>query len=405
MDTPAPEVSSPLAPVAPAERVELLDIFRGFALLGVLIANMRGFSGPLAAFFDNTLMWQEPVNRALQFLIDTFVTGKFIMIFSFLFGVGVAIQIERAASRSLSFLTRRFGFLLGLGLIHMFLLWWGDILVTYSVFGLVLLLFRNRQSKTLLYWAAGFHMWPIVVFGGMTLASLIKGGFPLTPQVTPEELARIILVYSTGSYFDILPERVKEARQILALMPLLGTQILGVFVFGVWVWRKGILRELGSHQELLVRCQRWGAGLGFPLTAAFMVFYLVTKPNPHEPTPEGLLVGVVSSIATPALSLFYLSTIARLVAVPWWRGALSHFAPVGRMALTNYLMQTLVCTWIFYGYGLGFFGRVGPWPGLALSVGIFAGQIVLSRIWLGRFSQGPAEAAWRGVTYARWRSS
>lgn len=403
MSTPVPEVLPPLSPVAPAERVELLDIFRGFALLGVLIANMRGFNGPMVAYFDHTLMWQEPVNRGVQFLVDTFVSGKFITIFSFLFGIGFAIQMERAASRPPGFLGRRYGFLLGLGAVHMFLLWWGDILLTYAVFGFALLLFRNRQPKTLLWWALGLYLWPLVMFGAGALASVLVADFPQQPPVKPEELARVIRVYATGSYLEILPERFKEAGTGLAFIPAFGPRLLGIFLLGLWVWRRGILRDLGSHREALVRWQWWGVAVGLPLAVGGEAFMLVAKPNPAQPSPAALLYFVVVSLAVPALSLFYLATVARLAAAPGWHGVVAHFAPVGRMALTNYLMQTLVCTGIFYGYGLGLYGKVGTLAGLALSLGIFAGQMVVSRIWLQRFGQGPAEAAWRWVTYARWR--
>ena len=409
MITPEPEVNVPalprLGPVAPAERVEMLDIFRGFALLGVLVANMRGFSGPMMAYFDHTLMWQEPVNRAAQFAVDAFVSGKFITIFSFLFGVGFAIQMERAEARPAGFLGRRFGALMALGLVHIFLLWWGDILLAYSVFGFALLLFRRREPKTLLWWAAILYLFPLLGFGMGALAAHFNPEAMKQPPADPAELARLIRVYATGGYGQILVERVKEAGQALMFIPFFGPRLLGLFLLGTWVWRKGILQDLASRETLLRRCQVWGFAVGLPLGLGGEIFMLLKAPVLSRPSLDGLVYFAVNSLAVPALSVAYLATVARLGAGGVWRERLHWFAPVGRMALTNYLMQTVVCTLIFYGYGLGWFGKVGPVAGLGLALVIYGGQMGLSRWWLGRWAQGPAEAAWRWVTYAGWRRS
>ena len=393
-----------LAPVAPGERIEALDVFRGFALLGVLIANMRGFSGPLAAYFDHSLMWQDPVSRAAQAFVDVFVSGKFITIFSFLFGIGFAIQIERAAARPPGFLLRRFGFLMALGLAHIYLFWWGDILLTYSVFGFGLLAFRNRQPRTLLWWAAGLYAWPLACFAGLALARAAGAAPPQPPLADAAELARVIEVYATGGYLEILRERAKEANTGLSFIPFFGPRLLGIFLLGMWVWRRGILHSLEGHAELLRRCRRWGLAAGLPLSLAAEAVMQTAKPNPAEASPASLAYFAITSVSMPAMSLFYLSWLAGLLGHPRWHGIVGRFAPVGRMALTNYLMQTAVCTLTFYGYGLGYFGKMGPLPGLGYALAVFAAQMALSRWWLGRWKQGPAEAAWRYVTYARWRA-
>ncbi|HRJ20808.1 MAG TPA: DUF418 domain-containing protein [Bryobacteraceae bacterium] len=407
MITPEPEFASPalprLGPVTPAERVEILDIFRGFALLGVLVANMRGFSGPMMAYFDHTLMWQEPANRAAQFVVDAFVSGKFITIFSFLFGVGFAIQMERAEARPAGFLGRRFGALMALGLVHIFLLWWGDILLAYSVFGFALLLFRRREPKTLLWWAAVLYLFPLLGFGMGALAAHFNPEAMKQPPADPAELARLIRVYATGGYGQILIERAKEAGQALMFVPFFGPRLLGLFLLGTWVWRRGILQGLANRETLLRRCQLWGFAVGLPLGLGGEVFMLVKAPVMSQPSLDGLVYFAVNSVAVPALSAAYLATVARLGAGGAGRKRVHWFAPVGRMALTNYLTQTVVCTMIFYGYGLGWFGKVGPIAGLGLALAIYGAQMGLSRWWLGRWRQGPAEAAWRWVTYAGWR--
>lgn len=405
MDAPAITPLPSFAPVSPAERIELLDIFRGFALLGVLIANMRGFNGPLAAYFDHSLMWQDAVSRATQSAINVLVSGKFITIFSLLFGIGVAIQLDRAASRPAGFLLRRFGFLMALGLAHIYLLWWGDILFTYSVFGFALILFRRRAPRTLLWWAAGLYVWPVVMYGSVVAVAILGSPMPAPPSMTPAELARVIEVYSSGSYLSILPEQIKQAGTALSFVPFFGPHLLGIFLFGLWLWRKGIVHGLSGRTELLRRCQRWGLLLGLPLSLAAEAFKMATNLSPGAPTPASLIYLAIASVSTPALSLLYLATIARAVSHPVWHAALLRFAPVGRTALTNYLAQTIVCILIFHGYGLGLFGRVAPLAGMGLSLLIFAGQLQASRVWLSRFAQGPVESLWRSVTYARWRQA
>jgi uncharacterized protein len=365
MDAPVTTPHPVLAPVPPAERIELLDIFRGFALLGVLIANMRGFNGPLAAYFDHSLMWQDTVSRATQSVINVLVSGKFITIFSLLFGAGVAIQLDRAASRPAGFLLRRFGFLMALGLAHIYLLWWGDILFTYSVFGFALILFRNRAPRTLLWWSAALYVWPVVMFGSIVAVAALGNPMPAPPSLTPAELTRVIELYGSGSYLEILPARIKETNTALSFVPFFGPHLLGIFLFGLWLWRKGILHGLSGQTELLRRCQRWGLLVGLPLSLTAEALKSATNLSPGAPSPAALLYLVINSVSIPALSLLYLATIARAVSHPALHAALLRFAPVGRMALTNYLTQTVVCILLFHGYGLGLFGRVAPLAGLA----------------------------------------
>lgn len=405
MSSPNSEPPSALAPVPPGERIELLDIFRGFALLGVLIANMRGFNGPLAAYFDHSLIWQDPVSHATQSAVNVLVSGKFITIFSLLFGIGVAIQLDRARSRPAGFLLRRFGFLMALGLAHLYLLWWGDILFTYSVFGFAMLLFRDRAPRTLLWWAAGLYVWPAVMFGSVVAAAALGNPMPAPPSLTPAELARVIEIYRSGGYLEILPARIKDTNTALSFVPFFGPHLLGIFLFGLWLWRKGILHGLPSRTELLRRCQRWGLFCGLPLSLAAEALKVATNLSPGVPSPPAFLYLAINTVATPALSLLYLSTIARAVSHPAWRAAPRCFAPVGRMALSNYLMQTVIGILLFHGYGLGLFGHVAPLPGLGLSLLIFAVQMAASHLWLRRFAQGPMEAFWRYVTYARIRSA
>ncbi len=157
-----------MAPVPAHERIDALDVLRGAALLGILTANMRGFTGPFAAYFDHSLMWTDPVSRAAQGFVDLFVSGKFITLFAFMFGIGFAIQMERAQARgleSIRFYINRLTALLLFGVVHSVFIWWGDILLPYAVMGFGLLLFREKPQATVLRWAITLYVYPTAVAG------------------------------------------------------------------------------------------------------------------------------------------------------------------------------------------------------------------------------------------------
>ena len=156
----------PMRPVAPGERIAVLDALRGAALFGIIAANMRGFSGPLAAYFDHTVMWTDPTNRVAQAFVDLFIQGKFITLFAFLFGIGFAIQMERAdrsGTASRIFYVRRLAILLLFGVLHFVFVWWGDILAPYALLGFLLMLFRKRSQKALLRWSAILYAYPLLL--------------------------------------------------------------------------------------------------------------------------------------------------------------------------------------------------------------------------------------------------
>src|SRR5262245_2916003 len=202
-----------MTPVARGERVAVLDVLRGAALFGIIAANMRGFMGPLSGYMDHTLMWTDPANRAAQALVDVLISGKFITLFSFMFGIGFAIQMDRAEARGLAsrvFYLRRLGVLLLFGLIHLVLIWWGDILTAYALMGFLLLLFRNRSQKAILRWAVGLYMYPIVL-GTIGLAFRLAGfSMAFGEPTTPAELQRVLAVYGSGSYAAIVGQNIAE---------------------------------------------------------------------------------------------------------------------------------------------------------------------------------------------------
>src|SRR5579862_833657 len=203
---------SKAGPITASERILYIDILRGMALFGILAANMRGFNAPESVYGNIKVLFHGRADLIAQAFIDTFIQGKFVTLFSFLFGLGFAVQFTRAEARGakfMSFYPRRLAALALFGLIHGILIWWGDILLSYALAGAILLFFRKREQWTLVWWAAGIFSVPILIGTGLTIAGLLGHG-PFRPQpVKPPDMSKIqsvIAIYSHGSVAQMLRE-------------------------------------------------------------------------------------------------------------------------------------------------------------------------------------------------------
>ena len=396
----------PFAPVSGGERIEALDVIRGAALFGILAANMRGFNGPLAAYLDHSLMWTDAVSRAGQAVVDLFISGKFITLFAFMFGIGFAVMLDRANARGAAFTRiylRRLTALLVFGVVHAVFLWWGDILTAYALLGFPLLLFRRRAQRTLLIWAAALYAYPTAIAALMLGLQTAGVPIPMPPPATPEELQRIIAVYATGSYGAILQQNIAELPMLVLGIFFFYPRVLGIFLFGVWVWREGIVRNLAGSTDVLRLCQRHALWVALLFNAATVAVMEVYHPNPIAPSTWALVANVTSAIGMPAGSLFYATTLVLLWQSAAWRSRLRPFGAVGRTALTNYLLQSVICTTLYYSWGGGFYGQVNPVAGLVPTVAIYAAQVAASVYWTRHFTYGPMEWVWRRLTYGRGR--
>ena len=395
-------IAHPFTPVSRVERVEVLDVLRGAALFGILAANMRGFNGPLAAYFDHSLMWTDPVSRAAQAFVDLFISGKFITLFAFMFGIGFAVMLERAESRGAAFraiYVRRLLVLLVFGLLHAVLLWWGDILTAYALLGFGLLLFRRRSPRTVLVWAAVLYAYPTAMALLMLVVYAAGVPIPMPPPTTAEELQRIIGVYAGGSYAAIVRQNVAELPMLMIGIVFFYPRVLGIFLFGMWVWRRGIIRDLAANAGLLRTCQRHALWVALLFNAATVAVMEIYHPNPMLPSVWGTIAQITASIGMPAGSLFYATTLGLLWNRVEWRHRLRPFAAVGRTALSNYLLQSVICTTLYYSWGGGFYGRVNPLLGFVPTVVIYAILLAASVYWMRHFDYGPMEWLWRRLTY------
>jgi uncharacterized protein len=377
------------APVTRGERIETLDALRGIALFGIFVVNLSSFT--LYDFLsagERAALPLAEYDRPTRFLIELLFHGKFYALFSLLFGIGFAIQLERRAAHGGSFpalYVRRLAILLAIGLLHMAMLWPGDILALYALLGFVLIGFHRCSSPVLLGWALAMATLPV-------LQSWLMAEVGFDPGARLEALAWRATALGHRGWADVawrFTWLVREGREF---------KVLAIFLVGLWVGRKRILHEPYRWRRLLGWTLALGAPIGLAGSAAMGALEL--------DLPLARSWGPVAGAALYAagvfpLALAYAAGVALLGLRALGRALLSFFAPAGRMALTNYLLQTVIGTQTFYSAGLGYGGRVGPLGWIAFALVVFAAQVVASAIWLHFFRYGPLEWVWRQLTYLR----
>lgn len=385
---------------AASQRLALIDALRGAALAGVLLVNLGGFS--LYYFLDPAQRAALPTARVdgwLAMAVQLLAQDKAITLFSLLFGVGIAMQAERARSQGIGDgpLLRRLLVLLAIGLLHAHFLWWGDILTFYAIAGLLLLALRRLPDNLLL--AAGL---------GLALFSplLAPIAYRLLPADLPDEARMHALAFAAFSS----PDPGVALRGNLAYAHWNWMALWSVFPFvlarlmiGDWVGRRGLLQDPAAHRLLLRLVFLIGVPLGLAGGIALEAIEAAGL------TPVVLDAGRGAEFALRTLrrlvplaqGLGYAAGFALLFLRPGWARRLAWLAPIGRMALTHYLAQSVLGVALFYGVGLG----LGPTGGLPLRfavwAAIFAAQAAFSVWWLARFRLGPAEWLWRSLAAGR----
>jgi uncharacterized protein len=401
MEQNIPAAAATRGPITSSERILYIDMLRGMALFGILAANMRGFDAPASVYGNIKLLFHDRADMIAQAFIDIFIQGKFVTLFSFLFGLGFAVQFTRAEERGakfMSFYPRRLLALAAFGLIHGILIWWGDILLTYAVAGALLLLFRNRAQKTLLWWAGGIMSLPVLVTSVRYGAYLLGFYHPTQSHPDMAKINAVIAIYAHGSVLQILKENWIVWKEEV-VTTLFAFYALSLFLLGMWVWRSGIINRLGEYKPLLKRVCAWCIPVGLALNT--FVVLAAMRPPTGKPTVIGYFAGILQFISEHIISAGYAAGLAVLIQNPAWRARLTPFAAVGRMALTNYLTESILCTLFFYNYTTGLYGRVGPAVDLIPTVLLYGAQVVFSNWWLARYRFGPVEWLWRGLTYGK----
>ncbi|WP_420976521.1 DUF418 domain-containing protein [Bacillus vallismortis] len=393
---------SSLHPISANERIGVLDVLRGIAIFGILFVNLAHFSYPdmylsmlgKENFF--TEKWSK-ADFAVADILTFFIQTKCILLFSFLFGFGMVVMRERTESKGKRFVplyARRLTALLFFGTIHAFLIWDGDILMEYALLGFVLLLFRKATPKTLMIWAVSLYLLFTVPF---ILASFYQSNGQEGAEVAVHQAQQALHVYGSGSLKEIAEQRIRDRLVYMSSSGMLtfnpisfffaSIPYFSMFLLGAAAAKSRYLHEPRKHCKGLERV--WMAGLVIGISAH--VVYSLTDREVF------LLIGA------PFLMFFYVTTVIYLYHKTRVKAVLQSFSAVGRMAFTNYLMQSIVCTWIFYHYGLGLYGKVYPAAGVFMTITVCAVQMVFSHLWLRLFKMGPFEWLWRSAAYLAWQ--
>lgn len=402
-----------LTPVSSAERVQALDVLRGFALLGILLMNIEGFVGPVLASQTGLDPAWQGADRWADALVYILVQGKFYSLFSLLFGMGFAVMLTRAQSAGRPFVAlylRRTAGLLVIGLIHALLIWSGDILVAYAVISLpLLLLFRRTPTGLLPIWGLALYALPVAAMLGMGVLGSIAQSEPQAAAHFQKAMAEQAeqwnawlelqrVSYGGDDYSAAVAQRWNDMAGMTSfLLVYFGWLVLGLFLLGSWFVRSGAIARPQQFPLLYARLRNVALPLGLGLM--LVAFRLLPTNDPGRLDWVFGLATALMLVANLLMCLGYLAWIMRGLQsahVARWLGWL---APAGRMALTNYLTQSIVCVGIFYGYGLGYFEQLGRAWQVLFAFALFSVQVWWSRAWLARFAYGPAEWLWRAVTY------
>lgn len=412
-------------PTRAGERIEVLDVIRGYALWGVLLINMMNFG---ALQVD---LWTDATNHFTYWAQRFFFEQKSWRLFSFLFGLGFAIQMIRAEDRGGRFVTvytRRLAVLFGIGILHSFV--YGSILVPYAVLGFVLMFFRKASPGTLLVCIVVLLMsWPV----DQHVTRVWNRSHPPDPELASETRRRNAAESEVGTDERQARGRARAGGTLLEFLAANRRVVRGevaaflswdsyrgseslvgfftMFLLGLYVGRKRIFEHLDRHRRFVRRVMWWGLGLGLAASLSDWIIRdfvcqvdAIWKEDPcldalHPAVTFGR--AVVWSFGASAFSFFYAALIAVLFERPRWRRILTPLGAVGRTALTNYVLQTLLFSLVFAGWGFGQQTRLGSAPVFAIAALIYAIEIPLSVWWLRHFQFGPLEWLWRTLTYMR----
>ena len=482
---PDPPPETPLMPVRGEDRLEIVDVLRGLSLLGILAANMRGHNAPEVIYFNINSWFDQPYDKMAQTFVNAFIQGKFISIFSFLFGLGFAVQFTRGMERGRAvggwfgrnlplalwicltviitlplasqlvyggspkipmaarvplafgivtalwaiymlrfrkmsshdrefsgYFSKRLLLLYGLGWLHVSLLWWGDVLTQYATAGFLLLAFRNSKLKTVAIWGWVMTMVPVVGILGYAIYSIFKP--PTIPN--PENLAALACkvesanwLYSTGSPFDLIADRV---HAIWAFMPMMTVGVafglMPCFLLGLWVWKKGIVQNIEEWVPRLRRVWLWLV----PVVLFYWIFGFLVPYVVEIPRGQLSLLAYLRQLSRNGLAsfcaLFYVLSFVLAVRKPAIWAFFRPCGAIGRLSLSNYLLQSLIGVLLFtstgmafFGHGILLYGKIGPLLDLPITLVIYLAQIPLSQWFLRHYRIGPVEWLWRSLSYGQ----
>ncbi len=370
--TPPSTASIVLTPIAPEERSPTLDILRGFCLLGILFMNITVFVG---FWFKPFGFGLDDVGSQVNYWTELLVTSSFRPSLSILFGLGFALQLKRNPNAVGRF-SRRLFVLLAFGLVHGFGIWYGDILTEYAVVGFLLIPFAKRSNVTILLWAAGVFL-ALPFLAGLTAALSV-----------PLDDTAIAYTFADGSWPQVLRTNALVFRNALAVAIQYMPQTISCFLLGLWLGRVGALERPQQHRGFL---------LGAIAVTAFLAWWGYRQ-NMND---YSFFFDVL--FASPMLGFVYIFLLALLVSFTFFQKTFYFFSYTGRMPLTTYLTASVVLGFLFYDYGLGWYGQFQSGQWIYVVLGLYGTQVVFSFVWLQFFRLGPLEWLWRSLTYGKFQ--
>ncbi|MDR4250533.1 DUF418 domain-containing protein [Bacillus pumilus] len=377
-------------PMSLRDRVHFLDIVRGFALMGIILVNYF-------LIVDSAKGFDMEANDVFHNLVNWFASGKFITLFSFLFGVGFMIFMDRAAQKVDSpnkLFARRLTILLGIGLLHVTFVWIGDILTHYAAAGFLLLFFYKRRAKTILYWLITLFVIQLLTpFFAMlfNIINTVSSGKPVFADFELASHNSLTYLASIGDRWTDMVTMASGSFSIIYSMFLM-------FLLGVYFVKMEFFKNMEAKKAIWNR-------IWIIFTIAFMITQsstIIAAVNPVENTLWMDMASALEQNGGLTGSMFYMSTLAMLfLHVPQLRGALMIFTKVGRMSLTCYLLHSIIGTMLFLKYGAGLVDHLQPAGTFFMAIGVYAFLVLFSTLWLKRFKYGPMEFIWRQLTYGK----
>lgn len=390
-----------LSPTQPQNRIQQIDILRGFALLGVLMVNVFGYN---ASFFDFSGFYNsflEEVQQKVFSLIVNYGADKFIGLFSLLFGLGFSMMYLKYASDETRFLkiySKRLLVLMAFGVLHIVFFWAGDILFSYSILGFVLLLLRKQSSKLLLPLSVFIYFFPILYLALSVKLTFLPDALSSTSEI---EMPEVIQIYSSGSYADVFKLRLHEYWSFRNInLIYYAPKVLSLFIFGFLFYKHDFITKINAAKSkyfiLAIAFLLIGIWLN-TYTMKLVNFLAQTDSNPYFTT---WYMGIFE-VTNVFLIASYLLLILILSQIKYFQLLLAPLKYIGRMSLTNYMSYSIIFTTLMYYYGFGQFGSFTPLELVIIAFIVFVVQLYICKIWLRYFSFGPMEWIWRRLTYRK----
>lgn len=383
-------------PILGKQRIASLDIMRGIAILGIFLVNMISFHSPFL-YIEPFTWWESGIDRTFYIIIDIFVQANFYPLFSMLFGYGLMQLINRAIQRQgrfFAFALRRLFVLLVFGMIHAFFIWHGDILITYAVCGMLMLVFVRLSGKALIFIGSiSYTVINIIIGILITLAVLFSQSGEFSIQNTDLALASLE-IYKNGSFAEITHQRIEDWRYVNDSISgfFIIITILPLLLIGAGAAKYDLFRRIITHKKMLKSTLFISLIIGFSLK----VLPYVLANNPATEYFQDIFGGPLLAVS---IALFIALISEKSLGV----NALSLFAAVGRLSISNYLFQSILATFLFYSYGLGLYGDISLFSGTLLAIFIFLFQVIMSKWYIRKFQYGPVEWVWRSITYLKWQ--